>query len=300
MAKRALALSIIVTAYREENTVGRAVESFLSQDLPHDYELLAVCPDDETSDVVQRYVAGNQRVRHLRDKGRGKPAALNLALEAAAGDIVLLSDGDVYVGAGAVHALLEALDDPRVGIVSGRPISISPRATMLGYWSHLLVDAGAHQQRTLRASRGEFLECSGYLYAFRRSLWEPIPEDALAEDGLITYRVWQQGYRTAYAPEALVYVKYPTSYQDWMKQKTRSTGGYAQRYLRGARGMRSPRQEAVAGMLAGIRYAENLREFWWTILLFAARVHVWLRVWWDVKLLKRPFETLWQRVNSTK
>jgi cellulose synthase/poly-beta-1,6-N-acetylglucosamine synthase-like glycosyltransferase len=300
MAKTPLALSIIVTANREENTVGQAIESLLSQDLPHDYELLVVCPDRQTATVVQHYAAKNQHVRHLRDDGRGKPAALNLALDVAAGDIVILSDGDVYVGAGSVRALLEAFDDPRVGIVSGRPVSVSPRPTMLGYWSHLLVDAGAHQQRMLRANRGEFLECSGYLYAFRRSLWEPIPEDALAEDGLISYKVWQQGYRTAYAPQALVYVKYPTSYQDWMKQKTRSTGGYAQRYLRGAKGMRSLRQEAIGGVLASIRYAESLREFWWTILLFAARVHVWLRVWWNVKLRKRPFETLWQRVESTK
>lgn len=300
MAKRALALSIIVTAYHEENTVGQAIEAFLSQGLPDDYELLVVCPDEKTATVVQRYASENQRVQHVRDEGHGKPAALNLALDAAAGEIVILSDGDVYVGTGAVHALLEAFEDTRVGIVSGRPVSTSPRATMLGYWSHLLVDAGAHKQRVLRASRGEYLECSGYLYAFRRSLWAPIPEDALAEDGLISYGVWQQGYRTAYAPEALVYVKYPASYQDWIKQKTRSTGGYAQRYLSGAPGMRSLRQEAVGGILAAVRYAENLRELWWTMLLFAARVHVWLRVWWNVKLRKKPFEALWQRVDSTK
>ncbi len=300
MVKRALALSIIVTAYREENSIGRAIESFACQALPDDYELLVVCPDEKTAAAVQRHVADNQRVRRLRDEGRGKPAALNLALDAASGDIVILSDGDVYVGAGAVDALLEAFEEAQVGIVSGRPVSTSPRATMLGYWSHLLVDAGAHQQRLLRASRGEYLECSGYLYAFRRSLWNPIPEDALAEDGLISYRVWQQGYRTAYAPQALVYVKYPASYQDWLKQKTRSTGGYAQPYLKGAPGMRSVRQEAVGGMLAALRYADNLRELWWTILLFAARVHVWLRVWWNVKLHNRPFEAVWQRVDSTK
>jgi cellulose synthase/poly-beta-1,6-N-acetylglucosamine synthase-like glycosyltransferase len=216
------------------------------------------------------------------------------------GDVVVLSDGDVYVGPGAVSALLTAFDDPEVGIVSGHPVSSSPRDTMLGYWSHLLVDAGAHRQRLLRAGRREFLECSGYLYAFRRSLVGPIPEDALAEDGLISYMIWKKGYRTAYAPEGVVYVKYPSSYRQWLMQKIRSTGGYAQPYLRGSPGMRSFRQETISGFAASMRYAQNLRELWWTLLLFAARVHVWLRVWWDVKVRQRPFAALWQRVDSTK
>jgi cellulose synthase/poly-beta-1,6-N-acetylglucosamine synthase-like glycosyltransferase len=293
-------LTIIITAYREEKTVGRAIEAFLAQDSPDDYELLVVCPDEETAGVVARYAAQDKHVRLVQDEGKGKPAALNLALSVAKGEIVVLSDGDVYIGPGAVGMLLTAFDDPQVGIISGRPVSLSPRETMLGYWSHLLVDAGAHRQRLLRAQRGEFLECSGYLYAFRRSLVGPIPEDSLAEDGLISHRVWEQGFRTAYAPEALVYVKYPTSYRDWMKQKIRSMGGYAQQYVKASRGMRSFRREALAGTWSAVHYAHNPRELWWTLLLLAARVHIWLWVWWDVKWCKRPFGDVWQRVNSTK
>lgn len=213
---------------------------------------------------------------------------------------MVLTDGDVYVAKGAVAALQKAFEDPAVGIASGRPVSISPRETMLGYWSHLLLEAGAHRQRSLRAAKGEFFESSGYLYAFRGGLVGHVPEDSLAEDGLISHRVAEQGYRTAYAPEAIVYVKYPSTYRDWTRQKVRSMGGYAQNYLRAARGMRSLRRETLDGTVAALRYARGSKELWWTLLLFAARLHVWLRVWWDVKLRKRPFESLWLRVNSTK
>ncbi len=300
MPEKSLRLSIVITARREERTIGRAIEAILADGLPDDYELVVVCPDDGTAAIVTQYAAQNRHIRHLRDEARGKPAALNLALGTVQGDIVVLSDGDVYVRPGAVSVLLTTFDDRQVGIVSGHPVSRSPRNTMLGYWSHLLVDAGAHQQRLRRAAGGDFLECSGYLYAFRRALVGPIPEDALAEDGLISYLVWKQGYRTDYAAEAVVYVKYPSSYREWLLQKIRSTGGYAQPYLRGSPGMRSFRQEAISGFVAAMRYAQNLRELWWTLLLFAARVHVWLRVWWDVKVRQRPFAALWQRVNSTK
>lgn len=293
-------LTFIITASCEEETIGRALEAFLTQELPSDYEMLVVCPDDRTAAVVTSYAARNERIWLVRDQGKGKPAALNLALKMARGDLVVLSDGDVYVSPGAVHALLLPFGDSRVGIVTGRPVSISPRDTMLGYWSHLLVDAEAHRLRTLRANQGAFLECSGYLYAFWRSLVGPIPEDSLAEDGLISYRVWQQGYRTAYAPDALVYVKYPSSYQDWLKQKIRSAGGYAQGYMQASKGMRSFRNEALSGAWAALCYARGFRELVWTLLLLAARVHLWLRVEWDIKWRKKPFATVWQRVNSTK
>lgn len=293
-------LTILITASREERTLGRAIEAFLAQELGLDWEVLVVCPDEPTATVAAQYAVQAPQVRVLRDEGKGKPAALNLGLSAAQGEIVVLSDGDVYVGPGSVHALLAPFTDPRVGIVSGHPVSVSPRETMLGYWSHLLVDAGAHQQRLKRARDGAFLECSGYLYAFRRSLVQPIPEDSLAEDGLISHRVWEQGYLTAYAPDALVYVKYPSSYRDWMTQKIRSMGGYAQQYVRTSRGKRSFRNEVVDGLGSAMRYPQNARELWWTLLLFVARVYVWLRVWWDVKFRKRPFSALWQRVNSTK
>ena len=293
-------LSIVITAYREENTIGRAIESFLVQKLPEDYELLVVCPDEPTAAVVAQYSSRNNRVQLLRDAAKGKPAALNLALGAARGDIVVLSDGDVHIAPGALQALLAPFEDPRLGIVSGRPVSVNPRDTMLGYWSRLLVDAGAHRQRALRDSRGEFLECSGYLYAFRRSLVKPLPEDVLAEDGLVSHMVWEQGYQTAYAAHAVVYVKFPSTYGDWIKQKVRTAGGYAQPYLRGSAGMKSFRSEAAHGTLAALRYAHNAQEVLWTLGLFAARVHVWLRVWRDIKWRKKPFATLWQRVDSTK
>lgn len=293
-------LSIVITAYREPNTIGRAIEAFLAQALPEDHELLVLCPDEETSAVVAQYAAGHDRVRHVRDRGRGKPAAVNLALSEASGDVLVLSDGDVYVGNEALQALLEPLKDPQVGIVSGRPVSLSPRDTMLGYWSHVLVDAGAHRQRLLRAERGAFLECSGYLYAFRRELVSPVPEDALAEDGLISQMVWEQGFRTAYAPQAEVFVKYPTSFRDWVRQKTRTSGGYAQSYAKGTSGIKSFRSEAIHGAWAALRYARNARELWWTVLLFAARLYVWLRVWIDVRFRNKPFADIWQRVESTK
>ena len=293
-------ISILITAYREPTTVGRAIEAFLPQ-LPAGGELLVVCPDAETTAVVQQYAKQFPYVRHIPEpERRGKPAALSLGLQAAQGEIIVFSDGDVFVGSDALAPLLKPFADEQVGAVTGRPFSSSPRHTMLGYWSHLLV-AGAHQTRQKRQSANEFLLCSGYLFAARRALIPPIPEDALAEDAVISHRIAEQGFKIGYAPDAAVFVKYPTTYADWLRQKVRSAGGYAQDTIRNSPySMRSPRLEAQQGTLLALKFARSPRELWWTLRLFIARLHLWLLVFWQVRIRKRPLTTLWQRVESTK
>jgi cellulose synthase/poly-beta-1,6-N-acetylglucosamine synthase-like glycosyltransferase len=289
-------VAILITAYKEAATIGRAIEA-LRPDAGDDVEWLVVCPDDETAEAARQYPG----VEVLRDPGRGKPAALNLGLEHAQGEIIVMTDGDVYAAPGALPALLAPFDDPTTGVVSGRPVSISPRGTTLGYWSHLLTDAGAHAERAKREAAGAFFVASGYLYAVRAGLIERIPEDALAEDAVVSHLVGAQGYRVRYAPDAVVHVKYPATYRDWLKQKVRSAGGYAQPVIaRSPLRMRSFRHEATAGTLRALRYPRTPREFVWTLALFAARLHLWLLIFWQVRIRRRPLEELWQRVESTK
>ncbi len=292
-------LSVLITAFREAATIGQAIEALLPQ-LPEDAEILVICPDPATIAVVDDYATRYPTVRHVADPQRGKPVALNTGLKAAQGDVVALSDGDVVIAEDALAPLLAPLEDPQVGAVSGRPVSISSRDTMLGYWSHLLTE-GAHQMRLTRDRAGKFLVCSGYLFTFRRALIEHVPENALAEDAVISHLVAHQGHRIRYAPRARVFVKYPTTYRDWLRQKVRSAGGYAQDYIRKSPlRMRSPWLEILDGTRLALRYPRNPREFLWTLLLFAARLHLWLLVFINVRLLRRPLSALWQRVETTK
>lgn len=305
-------LSVLITAFREAETIGQAIEAFLVQ-LPEQSELIVICPDPETTAVVDSYAArtsaastpAHAPVRHVADAQRGKPTALNAGLEAAEGEIVVLSDGDVLIDEEALEPLLAPFADPRVGAVSGHPISVNPRETLMGYWSHLLTDT-IHRMRLKRHRQGRFLLCSGYLLAFRRSLIDRVPEDALAEDAVISHCIAQRRCgsgpcRIDYAPGAHVYVRYPTSYSDWLRQKVRSAGGYAQKYVRESPlRMRSAWLEFKTGARMALAYPRDPREFLWTLLLFAARLHLWLLVFIKVRLLQRPLGALWKRVESTK
>ncbi|NHZ72562.1 MAG: glycosyltransferase, partial [Aquificales bacterium] len=75
-------ITIIITAYREAATIGRAIAAFLPQ-MPDDAELLVVCPDEDTTAVIHQYAEKHPQIHHIQDPGTGKPAALNIGLAAA-------------------------------------------------------------------------------------------------------------------------------------------------------------------------------------------------------------------------
>jgi cellulose synthase/poly-beta-1,6-N-acetylglucosamine synthase-like glycosyltransferase len=289
-------ITILITAWKEPETLRTALEAIRSQ-VDANAQIIVICPDDPTAHSAQQFAG----VEVIRDPAQGKPAALNLGLQAARADLIVMTDGDVCLAPDALAPLLAPFADPQVGAVSGHPVSISPRTTMLGYWSHLLTEAGAHRERVERDARGQFFVCSGYLYAIRRPLIESIPEDALAEDAVVSHLIAEQGYRVRYAPDAVVYVKYPTTYADWLKQKVRSAGGYAQPVIaKSPLRMRSFQHEALHGPIRVLTYPRSIREMVWSLALFGARLHLWLLIFWRVRVQKTPLTQLWQRVESTK
>jgi len=107
-----------------------------------------------------------------------------------------------------------------------------------------------------------------------------------------------RGYLIKYCPKAEVYVKYPNSFKDWFKQKIRSAGGYVQ--IIETKKMRNIRQEAREGIKLLFKYPKNIKEFFWTILLYKARVCLWLIIFWKIKIRKEKFKAIWKRIESTK
>ncbi|GAH20613.1 unnamed protein product, partial [marine sediment metagenome] len=84
-------------AFREPETIGKAIEDmkFACSEANVEYEILIFAADEETVSRALDYES--DRVKVFQDEGKGKPAALNLAFKKAKGDILILSDGDVYV-----------------------------------------------------------------------------------------------------------------------------------------------------------------------------------------------------------
>jgi cellulose synthase/poly-beta-1,6-N-acetylglucosamine synthase-like glycosyltransferase len=298
-------LSIIITAYKEPRTIGRAIEAFRKQkSLKEPYEILVLCPDKETAEAASRYrgvKVYDDNGKNLFAEKKGKPHALNTAFGLACGDVLVLSDGDVFVDENAVARLLEQMEDETIGAVSGHPIPTNSRDRMLGFWAHFLFEVGAHKRRLNASNLDKFLVASGYLFAFRKGVIQRVPEESLSEDGIISYLVKKAGYKIKYASEAYVYVKCPETFSDWCKQKQRTIAGYEQaKQFFGASEWRNFSAEVGEGSLQGIMYCRNLKELFWMASLAFARLYVWWLAFYNFRLKRKSLAQIWRPVESTK
>jgi cellulose synthase/poly-beta-1,6-N-acetylglucosamine synthase-like glycosyltransferase len=293
-------ISIVITSFKEPKTIGKAIDSFAKQKISEKYEIIVAAPDKETLNAAKRHAKGKKHVRVIKDPGKGKSYAINWLLPKLKGDLIILSDGDVYVSDYSVDEIIRPFQDKKVGCASGRPVSANPRDNMLGYWSHLLVDAGAHKARLKRAENGRFLECSAYLWAFRNHVIKQFPVD-VAEDTILPVLFWLRGYKIAYVPEARVYVKYPTNLKDFIAQKIRTAKSHEtlKKY-----GFKVPRMKSFFNEIAegwrAIFYPKSLKEIIWTKMLFIVRLYTWIAAFYEIKVKKQQYTDAWKRIESTK
>ncbi len=287
-------VTVIITSFKEPKTIGKAALAILPQLSKRD-ELIVIAPDKETLNVAKGV---SKKIKIIKDIGNGKPAAMNLATKKASGEILVWTDGDVFISNNSIKELILHFQNDKIGAVTGRPVSIDSKNNKFGFWGHVLAET-AHEQRTRQNKQGKFLFCSGYLFAVRKRLMPEIPEELLSEDGYISYLVHKGGYKITYAPKAQTYIHYPKNFKDWIKQKKRSVGGYNQNYNLLNVKIRSFNQES-SNFWRLFRYVKNLKYLLWMLELFVARIYLWILIYWDLNIKKKKREEIWERVESTK
>lgn len=300
-------LSVIITSWKEPNTIGKAIECIAKRSysgIPQNYEIIQLSPDKETLETglkTARRLDILKNFIQITDPGNGKPFALNLAFEKAKGEILILTDGDVYFAENAVKELMAPFKNETVGGVSGRPISIDSKETMMGYYGHLLADA-AHHKRTNIVKQGDFFPMSGYIMAIRNYKMK-LPADVLSDDAYISYAVANEGKKVSYAPKAMACINYPKHLNDYYKQKTRSLGGYIQlaeyEIIKENKKTRTFKDE-IAYFWFPFKYAKTFKEYMWSIWLFPVRMNTWIKIFFERKILKKDFKKTWARIESTK
>jgi cellulose synthase/poly-beta-1,6-N-acetylglucosamine synthase-like glycosyltransferase len=312
-------LTVILTAFKEEKTVSKAVECICDSKYSgyeDKFQLITVIPDKETLNQASKEINKYKKVEwtSVIDPGKGKPIALNLALKKVKGKIIVLTDGDVYLGENSIKLLFDAFKNPKVMGSTGRPVSADKKNNFFGYLSHLLADAAHHKRlttlkgirsgrsRVFVGSKSNFFALSGYGMAMKNFQLQ-LPKDTLVDDAYLSYVLLSKGGKLEYIPEAKVFVNYPSNIQDWYKQKLRAVGGYVQLWKFGVIENNTKVRnfwKELEYFWFPIKYAKSFREFIWSVALYPMRLYMWLIIFYQQRIRKKSFDEIWVRVESTK
>jgi cellulose synthase/poly-beta-1,6-N-acetylglucosamine synthase-like glycosyltransferase len=295
-----MSTTIIISSFKEPN-LKKAIEEALNQETKEKYDVLVVSPDKEAEELVNSYKKEGKKINFLKDPGKGKSFGLNLVFKKLKSNSWVFTDGDVYLDRHALNNLILKFNDKQVGCVCGKIVPLNLKSTLTGYWAHLLAEAGADSIRKELSDKNEFLECSGYLFAFRKGLISEIPLN-VAEDSYIPYVIFKKGYKIKYVPESMVYVKNPTNVKDFIQQRIRTAKAHTSLtdYFHNFPKVKSFKNEIKKGTFRALSYPSNLKEFFWTIELFFARLYIWIKVFYDERFTNKKYKDNWERIESTK
>jgi cellulose synthase/poly-beta-1,6-N-acetylglucosamine synthase-like glycosyltransferase len=292
-------IDIIITSYKEPRATLKALNAFLNQDIKEDFRITVVDPFPEVENFLKKHIK-DKRFQFLLDPGEGKAYALNLLFQEYnsnnKNDIFILTDGDIYVSDNAVSEILNKFKDSKIGCVTGKPVSTNSRNDKYGYWSHLLF-AGIDKVRKKLSKQKNFFECSGYLFAIRKNIILDFPIET-SEDSIIPYLFWKKDYKIAYAEKAEAYVKNPENWKDWLTQKIRNIKAHENlnKIAPDMPRTKSFFNEIKKGALFAIIYPRNLKEFFWTLQLYFARLYIYIKAFSELK--KSSYKDGWRETET--
>lgn len=188
-------VSIIIPAYNVEKYIGRCLDSILAQTL-QDFEIILVddCSQDNTVNVVQRYVSQDMRARLIRhDENLGPMVARTHAMECATGKYVMFVDGDDVLPEGALVSLVDAIDKGDADIVVGNIGCVSVTGECLGRISNVL-PFGNDSYGVYKALLGKTMSHSLSGKIYHRELFDSTKLLALnnyrnGEDAIVFYQL---------------------------------------------------------------------------------------------------------------
>lgn len=224
--------SLIIAAYNEAAVIAEKLENSLALYYPaHQLQLIVVADgsDDETPDLVNRYTKDGVLLLHQPER-RGKSAAINRAVDAASGEIVIFSDANAFYEADALLKLVRHFEDGRVGGVSGQK-TVRASDTAVSQSSGLYWQYESAIKRWESASGGT-VAVVGEMLALRRRLFTPIPPAVINDDAYLATQILRQGYRVLYEPEAICWETASSSTADELVRRRRISAGRYQLLFR--------------------------------------------------------------------
>jgi cellulose synthase/poly-beta-1,6-N-acetylglucosamine synthase-like glycosyltransferase len=213
---------VIVPAYNEIVGIEATVRSLEASDYP---QLEIIVVDDGSTDGTADLVESLQlsRVRVIRQPNQGKAVALNTGIAAAVFNDIVMVDADTVFQTDTVRMLIQPLQDPRVGAVSGNT-KVGNRRRLLGRWQHLEYVIGFNLDRRMYDLVGCMPTVPGAIGAFRRQALAAaggLSTDTLAEDTDLTMAVNRAGFWVVYEERALAWTEAPSTLTALWRQRYR-------------------------------------------------------------------------------
>lgn len=224
-------VSVLIPAFNEEKVIASSIARILKS--RYDALEVVVVDDgstDATAQVVREQFADDPRVRLISIPNGGKANAVNTALRASHGSVVVALDADTQFEPLTIARLVRWFADPAIGAVAGNA-KVGNRINLITTWQALEYVTAQNLERRALAALGAITVVPGAVGAWRREALEQLggfPGDTLAEDQDLTIAIQKAGYSALFDAEAVAWTEAPDTARGLARQRFRWAFGTLQ------------------------------------------------------------------------
>jgi cellulose synthase/poly-beta-1,6-N-acetylglucosamine synthase-like glycosyltransferase len=231
--------SIIVPTKDEEVVIGRCLNGLLDLDYPKDkMEIIVVDGNstDDTCKVCSDFSAkypGTFKIINEKES-KGKPAALNRALQHATGEIVGVFDADSVPEKDVLRKVAAYFCDKQLMAVQGRTTSLNEKKNILTRVVSAEEKAWFQALLSGREKLNLFVPLNGSCQFIRSNVLEELggwDEASLTEDVELALRLVEKKHQIKYAEDVCCGQETPNGLRDFFKQRVRWYRGYMETAL---------------------------------------------------------------------
>ena len=218
-------VTFMVCAYNEQDVVDMKMKDIHQLDYPKNKLHITWVTDGSSDNTNERLKAYPDVDIIFTPERKGKTAALNHGLSMINSSITVMTDANTMVNTGAIKEIVRLMEDPKVACVAGEKRVMARyegQAAAEGeglYWKY--ESALKRMDSELYSAMG----AAGELNAIRTALYEPMPENALLDDFVMSMKMVDKGYKIAYTSDAYAMEYGSADLQEESKRKRRIAAG---------------------------------------------------------------------------
>lgn len=231
-------VSVVIPAYNEEKHIGKTVLHHVYSDYPKD-RLEVIVVNDGSTDGTSQEAA---RVAHVHPEtsikvidhvaNMGKRKALATGIRAARGEVIVTNDSDSFVRPDAVRRIVQPLQDPKVGGVTGHADVFNWKENLLTQIQYVRYFVAFKVYKAAESLYDSVICLSGCLAAYRKDtltqfldVWENQKflgrVCTFGDDRGLTTFILRKGLNTVYEPLSLSETVVPSTFSGFWKQQLR-------------------------------------------------------------------------------
>jgi len=226
---RIAALSVVIPVFNEQDHITARMDNLREAlkviETPYEVLIGTDGSTDHTPQVIRDYLKAQgleQRWRVLNFPNEGKGQTINKLVCEAKGELIVSTDADAGMDKIALAEILRRFEaDQAIGCLSSVPVFRSRRQMGLqaAYWSFEKI------VRDCESRIGKLVVVTGWLYAFRKAVFEPIPAGVMADDLWVPLTVVLKGWRCIHHPALKAYSELTDEATEVKRRKRVMAGG---------------------------------------------------------------------------